>query len=163
MDDASLFQKIMTTYGGRFGKPSRRLLSFLKKNGLSEDALEYISEYILKKGAGVSAVYIYGESQILETNAEDYLPVALRDGLLVVGSCPNGDPIAVDVRKQLGTTGYIDHEEIWQIANVRNKFAILSRSLGRFIQGLDRGQMPLDYDEAIKRPTRLAKSSRVKR
>ena len=52
-------------------------------------------DYGFLKKAGVSAIYFYSETGVLETNADDSLPIALRDGLLVVGSCPNGDPVAL--------------------------------------------------------------------
>ncbi len=149
MDDASRFRKIITAYGGKLGKPSRKLLAFLQDKGLSSQAVAYISGYILQKGAGVSAIDFYGQSEVLKVQADDYLPIALRDGLLVVGSCPNGDPVAVDVRDRLGAAGYIGHEETWQVANVREVFRVLSPSLGRLAEGLDQDRMPLDYYEAV--------------
>jgi hypothetical protein len=160
MDDAARFRDIITAYGGKPGKPSHKLLRFLNVKGLSPKALEYISQYVLKKGAGVSAIYFYGESEVLEVNADDYLPLALRDGLLAVGSCPNGDQVAVDLRHHLGATGYIGHEEMWQVANVREEFTVLRASLGRFAEALDQGRMPLDYDDATKRQERRKKSSK---
>jgi hypothetical protein len=160
MDDAARFQEIVTAYGGKPGKASRKLLTFLNVKMLSPEAIEYIAEYVLKRGAGVSAIYLYGESEVLEVNADGYLPIALRDGLLAVGSCPNGDQLAVDVRHQLGATGYIGHEEMWQVANVRERFAVLRRSLGRFAEALDQGRVPLDYDDVVKRQKRQKKSSK---
>jgi hypothetical protein len=151
MDDALLFQQIMTNYGGRPGKPSRKLLAFLCKKGLSEEAVDYISAYVLKKASGVSAIDFYSESGWLGANADDSVPIAIRDGLLIVGSCPNGDPVAVDVREVLGAAGYIGHETMWQEANVRKAFIVLAPALGELAQGLRDKSMPLDYYEAVAR------------
>ncbi|MEQ8785450.1 MAG: hypothetical protein RIC55_04095 [Pirellulaceae bacterium] len=99
----------------------------------------------------MSAIDFYGEKGWLGANAEDFLPIAIRDGLLIVGGCANGDPVAVDVREQLGAAGYIGHETVWQATSVRDVFAVLAPGLGALAAGLDEDAMPLDYYEAIQR------------
>ena len=148
MDDARRFQELMTAYGGRRGKPSRELLAFLRDKAVSESAIEYLTEYILDTASGVSAIDFYSQDGWLGANAEDFVPVALRDGLLIVGGCPNGDPVAVDVREQLGAAGYIGHESMWQAGNVREVFAVLAPGLGALAAKLDAGGMPLNHYEA---------------
>ncbi len=158
MDDALRFREIITAYGGKPGKPTRKLLAFLREKGVSERAIEYLSGYVLKKGSGVSAVDFYGEDGWLGANAEDFLPIAIRDGLLIIGTCPNGDPVAVDVREQLGAAGYIGHETMWQATNVRKVFAVLAPSLGGLAVALDQDALPLDYYEATQQAKPDAKS-----
>ena len=151
MDDALRFREIMATYGGRPGKPSRKLLAFLRSKGVSETAIEYMAGYVLTKASGVSAIDFYSQDGWLDVNAEVGVPIAIRDGLLVVGSCPNGDPVAVDLLEQLGAAGYIGHETMWQEGSVREVFAVLAPGLGALAAGLDDARLPLDYYEATQR------------
>ena len=80
MDDALRFREIMTAYGGKPGKPSRKLLKFLRDKGVSEPAVEYLTGYVLTKSAGVSAIDFYSQDGWLGANAEDFVPIAIRDG-----------------------------------------------------------------------------------
>jgi hypothetical protein len=153
MDDAAQFRKIITSYGGKLGKPSRKLVAFLRTKGVSDEAIDYLASYALKKSAGVGAVDFYAEDGWLGANSEDFVPIAIRDGLLIVGTCVNGDPVAVDVRQQIGATGYIGHETMWQSASVREVFVVLAPSLGEFALGLDEERLPPDYYEAKNRQT----------
>lgn len=79
------------------------------------------------------------------------IQVAMRDGLLIVCGCPNGDPVAVDVREQLGAAGYIGHESMWDAGNVREVCIVLAPGLGALAAGLEQGSMSLDYYEAIQK------------
>jgi hypothetical protein len=150
-DDAVRFRKIISAYGGKPGRPSAGLLTFLRGRGVSEAAIAYLAGYVLEKSAGVGAIDFYAEDGWLGANAEDFVPIAVRDGLLIVGSCPNGDPVAVDVRDQLGAAGYIGHETMWQAGSVREVFAVLAPGLGALAAGLRDGTMPLDYYVATRR------------
>ena len=151
MDDALKFRALMTAYGGKPGEPSRKLLAFLRGKGVSEPAIEYLTGYVLKKSTGVNAIGFYDQDGWLGANADDFVPIAIRDGLLIVGTCPNGDPVALDVREQLGAAGYIGHETMWQAGSVREVFAVLAHGLGALAAGLHEDEMPLDYYEATQR------------
>jgi hypothetical protein len=148
MDDVLQFREIIVAHGGKAGNASRKLVAFLRSKGLTEEAIDFLGKYVLKKSAYVSAIEFHAEDGWLGANADDFVPIALRDGLLIIGSCPNGDPLAVDVREQLGAVGYIDHETMWQSINVREVFFVLARSPGQLVLGLDDDRMPLDYYEA---------------
>lgn len=151
MDDAAQFQQIMAACGGKAGKPSRKLIAFLREKGLTEEAVTYLAGYVLKTASGAGAIDFYSQDGWLGCNGDDSIPVAIRDGLLIVGGCPNGDPVAVDVREHIGAAGYIAHETMWQEANVRSVFVVLTTGLGALAVGLDAGTMPRDYYEAIDR------------
>lgn len=151
MSDALLFQEAVKAHGGKPGSPNRKLLPFLRDKGVSETAIEHLAAYVLKKSANVDAIDFYSQDGWLGANAEDFVPIAVRDGLLIVGGCPNGDPVAVDVRDQIGEAGYIDHESMWQATSVREVFKVLAPGLGALAAGLAAGTMPLDYYEAIEK------------
>lgn len=151
MDDSLRFQELIMTHGGSADKPGRKLLAFLRAKGVSEKAIEYLSGYVLKKSAWISAIDFYSQDGLLGANADGFVPIAIRDGLLIVGGCPNGDPVAVDVREQLGAAGYIGHESMWDAGNLREMFIVLAPGLGALAAGLEEGSMPLDYYEAIQK------------
>lgn len=148
MGDAELFRKVMTAKGATPGEPSLALLSFLQGRGVSDSAIEHLRGYVLSGSDGVNAVDIYAEDGWLGANATDYVPIALRDGLLIVGGCPNGDLVVVDVREQLGAAGYVAHDSMWGRPSVRDVFLAVSPGLGAFVAGLDADTLPLDYYEA---------------
>lgn len=68
-------------------------------------------------------------------------------GFVVFGWCPNGDPIAIDVKDELGRILYLSHEEIDE-----NGFPsqTVSSSMEQFIDMVNADRMPLDYHEAIR-------------
>lgn len=55
---------------------------------------------------------LYTEDEIRKEAAE--FPRYLKAGLISLGSCVNGDPFALDIRKAIGTVGYISHDEVWE-------------------------------------------------
>jgi hypothetical protein len=150
MGMATRFREIVIARGGKPGTPSTRLLAWLRANGLCERAVAMVGAYVLKKSAYVGPIDFYSEKGILGVNGEDAIPIAMRDGLLIVGGCPNGDPVAVDVREQVGAAGYIGHETMWQEASVRVVFLPLAPSLGELAERLAAGDAPCDYYEALK-------------
>ena len=154
MDDIALYQKVVASYGGKIGKSSAELLAFLKGRRVPQSMVDALTPYILEDSIIVGAVAIFREEGWLAENADGYIPIALRDGLLIVGGCPNGDPVAVDVRDRLGDTGFISHETMWQQASVRDVFIAVAAGLGEFVAGLDAGVLPEDYDEAKHRAGR---------
>jgi hypothetical protein len=151
MNDAALYQELIASNGGKMAKASTKLSEFLRGKGVAEPAIAYFSNYVLKKDFEISSVVLYAEKEILNANGDDYIPIALRDGLLVVGHCDNGDPIAIDVRDQLGAAGYIAHETMWDESSVRTVFKVLAPGLGALATGLEEETMPEDYYEAVAR------------
>jgi hypothetical protein len=89
-------------------------------------------------GAGT----LFGEDQIVRWNND--FPQALQRALLIVGSAPNGDHIAVDLRD--GATGYISHEDAWH-GDPRRYFIPVSESLGIYLRDINNEEagLPDDY------------------
>lgn len=151
MSDAERFWVVMTAHGAKPAGPGRKLLAVFRDNRVSAAAVAFASAYLPEKMCGVNAIRFYGQADVAGVNAADGIPVCLRDGLLIVGTCPNGDPVAVDVRDRLGEAGYVGHETMWQAADVRDRFVVLTASPGELVEGLRDGRLPLDYYEAVGR------------
>lgn len=57
---------------------------------------------------------IYALEDIKEmSESSDYGFCPLEHRFLVIGGCPNGDPIAVDIGDDMGSAWYIDHESMY--------------------------------------------------
>ena len=74
-------------------------------------------------------------------------PEGLAHRLLLVGSAPKGDHIAIDLKR--GAVGYICHEQDWR-DNPRMHFIAVSPSIGRFLEDISASPtaIPEDYWEA---------------
>jgi hypothetical protein len=73
-------------------------------------------------------------------------PEPIEQGFLVIGSCPNGDPVVVQVRAPGLPVFYLSHEELHDrpltqiMRKIADSFAAFTEAL------LDKGSgMPLDY------------------
>jgi hypothetical protein len=70
--------------------------------------------------------------------------------LLAVGYCPNGDPVAIDLRKRVGSVGYLSHDLVWEDeeARLRRYFVVVAASLPEFVRLAFDKALPIDYWEA---------------
>lgn len=145
MSDAELFQEVAAEHGGRAGEAGPRMRANLRSKGVTEPAVEHLAGYLLGRPAEVRAVTFFTRRELLDASPQDWRPNVREDGLLVVGSCPNGDYVAVDVRDALGAAGYFSHETGWQ---GRQGFVVVAPGLGALAAGLAAGRLPVDYHEA---------------
>jgi hypothetical protein len=88
---------------------------------------------------------LFTEGEIMAENRGE--PRCLRAGLLVIGSCINGDPVALDLRKRIGAVGYVSHENVWgdEGARVRKFFVAVAPSLAEFARLAADRELPVDY------------------
>ncbi len=86
-------------------------------------------------------------SDIRELNNEQPLgTTAVENGFIVIGDCPDGDPIAIDMRTNPGSVHYITHEEIDE-GSVISK--MVAPDIRTFVRIMDEENVPYDYHEAI--------------
>ena len=77
-------------------------------------------------------------------------PRWLRHGFLLIGSCGNGDPVAIDVRDQ-GAICFLSHEVLWpdDEADPREWSVIVAAGLGDFVKlAWDLDACPIDFWDA---------------
>lgn len=82
----------------------------------------------------------YTDNAVVELTPHDV-------GLVVFGCCPNGDPIAIDIKDNIGRILYLSHEEIDENGFPSHE---VSPSMEHFIEMVNADKMPLDYHEAIR-------------
>lgn len=78
-------------------------------------------------------------------------PRVIQAGLFIIGSAPNGDLIVVDLEKSPGAIGYLMHEQMYSVQDIRSVFVPICGSVGEFISRInaDERDLPNDYFEAI--------------
>src|SRR4051812_11407937 len=94
-------QAALVMAGIKTSRASPEFLSWLGTNGVPSEVVDLLQDCVPGGGKRcISRRYsLYSEREI-RRECEDQ-PRYLRAGLLALGYCPNGDPIAVDLRKRV--------------------------------------------------------------
>ena len=91
---------------------------------------------------------VYTLADIVEmTDTDPYGISARGSGFILVGGCPNGDPIAIDVTDAPGTVWYICHEKMHG-RPVREVSVRVAADLVGLFEGMAERNFPFDYFEA---------------
>src|SRR5262249_29099345 len=100
---------------------------------------------------------VYTLDDIVEMTDKDPYGINPRgNGFIVVGGCPNGDPIAVDVADEPGSVWYICHETM-SAGPVRRASIRVAKDLTEMLDGMAGGEFPYDYFEAKDRERQSGK------
>ncbi|WP_308952716.1 hypothetical protein [Thalassobacterium maritimum] len=67
-------------------------------------------------------------------------------GIIFIGSCPNGDPVAVDLNDDNLPVYYLSHEEMFD-SPIENIMEEVSKTIEEFELLVQKGTMPFDYFE----------------
>lgn len=144
--DAEIFQQtarhLADAGGGVCGPCSDDTAEWAVGRGIPTAVVELFKRTIPKTEVWAGSGVLFDESRIVRWN-EDF-PEALRAQLLILGSAPNGDHIALDLAE--GQAGYICHEEDWQ-QDPRRFFVAVSESIGTYLRDVNSSQtdFPEDY------------------
>ncbi|OWP62197.1 hypothetical protein CDA63_15365 [Hymenobacter amundsenii] len=125
-------------------------IELLHRVGLSEEALQFFEEFSFDRDLEVGELH-YDQANCFKKNLdwEDAFQRALRTELLLVGSGPSGDPIAVDLHDY--QVGYLFHDYFWDEENEepRKFFIKMNCSLGQlFMNAITIEGYPIDAYEA---------------
>ena len=92
-------------------------------------------------------IFPLGDIQSLQE--EDSLGVSPeKSGFMIVGFCPNGDPIAIDIGAEMGSVWYMDHETM-ATDLLRSAAIRVTDNLSQFMNRLvHEDDFPFDYYEA---------------
>src|SRR5262249_13042418 len=142
--DWKVLHTVLQAHGGKVGEGSVNFVSWLRENKVPDSLASKLAKTTLRKNVYVGAVSFYSEKDIISVNSEGGIPIALKGRLLIVGSGPNGDPLAIDVQDQAATVGFISAGEMWSAKDIRKVFLPVA-SVGKFAEGLSKDTMPSDY------------------
>ena len=94
---------------------------------------------------------VYTLAEIVEMADKDPYGISARaNGFIVVGECPNGDPIAISLAYELGTVWYICHETMHS-EPLREVAVLVAKDLTEMLEGIADVNFPFDYFEARNR------------
>lgn len=140
--------KLLTACGGgRFGKPTANFLKWASDKKLNTDCVIFFKKYMPHADVWAGSATLFPESELIEYN--DFHPEALENGLLLIGTCANGDFVALDCHEK--SVGYLPHELIDDSFAWREHFEVVSESIGRFLSESNESEvlLPEDYYEAV--------------
>ena len=91
--------------------------------------------------------FIPSLTEIRELNDEEPLgTAAIQDGFITIGSCPDGDPIAIDLKTNPGAVHFISHEELDGNSVITK---MVARDLQSFVRMMDHEIIAYDFHEAV--------------
>ena len=131
-------------------------VSWGTKAGMPEAVLRDLTEFAATTDEMRAAIDemlpgppIYPINDIQGMHEGDFMGIApSKAGFLVIGTCPNGDPIAVDIGEEPGTVWYLSHEQMHG-RDLRSVAVKVANSIPSFIHGLTEDEsFPFDYWEA---------------
>jgi hypothetical protein len=134
---------------------AREFATWASTRGIPDRTIEELLQYAASPeemeeacDAMEPAPPIYTLDDIVEmTDKDPYGVFARANGLIVVGGCPNGDPIAIDLADEPGSVWYICHETM-SARPVREVSIRVASDLTEMQNGMARGGFPYDYFDA---------------
>lgn len=139
--------------GGRIGDASPEVAQWLDSlHQLPPSLVTFLKTHSPKTELWAGAGFIFDEATIMRRNTE--FPGPLRAGLFILGSAPNGDLIVLDLDISPGAVGYLNHERMYSVRDLRSIFAPICESVGEFVWRINanEGDLADDYFEAIAHP-----------
>jgi len=130
-----------TAWASRRGLPNRAIEQLIRLAASPEEMKAAID-------AIKPAPPIYTLSDIVEmTDKDSYGVSPVAHGFVIVGGCPNGDLIAIDVAKEPGSVWYISHEMMSR-GRTRDTAIRVAEDATAMMEGLADGTFPFDYCDA---------------
>lgn len=87
-------------------------IAFLRANGVSEDLVVTLNACAFASPLRVGRLWLSCLADAERENLDDQNAPCIRNGLLIVGSGLNGDPIAIEL--QTGKMAFISHDMLWE-------------------------------------------------
>lgn len=86
------------------------------------------------------------------TDEDPYRISPSANGFVIIGGCPNGDPIAIDVADEAGSVWYLSHEAMSD-GPVRDAAVRVATDPAAMMKGFASagGEFPFDYHDAVAR------------
>jgi hypothetical protein len=134
---------------------SRKFVSWASSRSVPDSTTEELLRYAaspeeMKEASDAMepAPPVYTLDDIVEMTDKDPFGInPRRNGFIIVGGCPNGDPIAIDVAKEPGSVWFICHETM-SAGPVREASIRVAKDLTEMLEGMASGEVPCDYFEA---------------
>ena len=120
---------------------------WLREVGVSAEMVGFLSKYSFSSFVQFGCASFSCPNEIRSINTETQ--ILIQNGLLIVGSGLNGDPIVVDSID--GYVGYVSHDVLWEGEEfeIVDIFAKMNETIGSFFKNaLCNPEFPVDFYEA---------------
>jgi len=91
---------------------SSEAIKFLTKHNAPQSIIDFFNEFSYSQPIRFNNVYFNYVNEIASNNLEDENQACINNGLIIIGSGLNGDPIVLDLTTL--TVGYVFHDELWE-------------------------------------------------
>jgi hypothetical protein len=150
MSDTLTFHSLLS-WRGRVGPARPQFCKWLLSNAIPDPVVNIFRDgslwrYRVDPAEDFADLRFNTESDIMVENRAT--PMALRDGLLIIGSLPNGDRIALDVREGVGAVGFIEHGGMWHSEDLRDNYIQVAASVDDMARLYQQGKLPADSCDA---------------
>ena len=127
------------------------LKSYLERQQVPLKVIKELFDNLPEKTPLESDGYFGSEKSIFNTNKpESWFNFQKNSGLLVVGFCPNGDPVVMDVKVNKGFIYYLSHEEMSDDLYTFEDISIkVANSPQDYINKKQQDSFPWDYWQAL--------------
>ena len=113
-------------------KVTNATTSFLYKYSISKEIQDLLIQNSFDRPFKVGHIYYDKTNDIEKENLDKQNINCINEGLLIIGSGLNGDPVVVDLHTF--KVGFVFHEEIWEDSSVKARSAFIDTglSIGQF-------------------------------
>jgi hypothetical protein len=124
-------------------KPSQEYRDWLDEHNVPSKVQKQLLKHCLRSMWDTGPVYLSSQEEILNQNAPPSdLPVDIfAHGMIRIGTCANGDPVAVDFISESGCVAY------WYHGDMSLPPRYVTNSLSKFISQLGKSKSPSDYHD----------------
>ena len=145
VDDVAIMRVLFDCGLARLSKSPRTFRRWLSDAGIPETFCFQKIAPISEVTAGACVIFPY--TQIVSVNYERRRRINPR--FLVVGSCPDGNLVVLDMRRSALSIGYVAFEEVGDEASWDDYYVHISQTLGSFLHDSNfLGILPDDYYQA---------------
>lgn len=123
---------------------------WLKSVGIPESVISFFNKYAFSSFAEFGRVSFSSPNQIETENTEEENRSLIANGLLIIGSSANGDPVVLDTMD--GKVGFVSHDELWEeeVCDPREVLAKMDETIGSFYKNAAcNPEFPVDYYQAL--------------
>ncbi len=133
--DTNLFQEALKSVSGQSwaGTPvTGSTIAFFEKFLIPKELQSFLVSNSFDRPIEFGHIYLYSVNTLEGENCKEQNKNCIDEGLLIVGSGLNGDPVVIDTKTL--KMGFVFHDELWESREVKARSAYIDvgLSIGKF-------------------------------
>lgn len=129
---------------------SETTLEFFQKYSVPKELQDFLAANSFDRPLQIGHIYYDRTNDLARENLEEENKNCIQEGLLIIGSGLNGDPIVIDMKTK--TMGFIFHDELWEDTSIKARDVHIGTGLsfGQFYWNAvsQKDNFPVDAYEA---------------